>query len=64
MPTLPAIVNDPDSHRRHARLRALNLFSGCREYVKRREGMIHAMDGGLWLHRHVWKDTPGPYRVP
>ncbi|MCA2986467.1 MAG: hypothetical protein ACK6DR_01715 [Gemmatimonas sp.] len=58
MPTLPAIVNDPDSHRRHARLRALNLFSGCREYVKRREGMIHAMDGGLWLHRHVWKDTP------
>ena len=24
-----------------------------REFVKRREGMIHAMDGGLWLHRHV-----------
>jgi hypothetical protein len=20
--------------------------------------MIHAMDGGLWLHRHVWKGTP------
>jgi hypothetical protein len=19
--------------------------------------MIHAMDGGLWLHRHVWKGT-------
>ena len=18
--------------------------------------MIHAMDGGLWLHRHVWKE--------
>lgn len=26
-----------------------------REFVKRRDGMIHAMDGGLWLHRHVWK---------
>jgi len=25
------------------------------EFAKRREGMIHAMDGGLWLHRHVWK---------
>jgi hypothetical protein len=26
-----------------------------REFEKRREGMIHAMDGGLWLHRHIWK---------
>src|SRR5687767_6922982 len=26
-----------------------------REFDSRREGMIHAMDGGLWLHRHVWK---------
>ena len=26
-----------------------------REFAKRRDGMIHAMDGGLWLHRHVWK---------
>lgn len=25
------------------------------EFAKRRDGMIHAMDGGLWLHRHVWK---------
>ena len=25
-----------------------------REFKKRREGMIYAMDGGLWLHRHVW----------
>ena len=25
------------------------------EFPKRRDGMIHAMDGGLWLHRHVWK---------
>jgi hypothetical protein len=25
-----------------------------REYAKRREGMIYAMDGGLWLHRHLW----------
>ena len=26
-----------------------------REFARRRDGMIHAMDGGLWLHRHVWK---------
>ena len=25
-----------------------------REFTRRRDGMIHAMDGGLWLHRHVW----------
>ena len=26
-----------------------------REFLSRREGMIYAMSGGLWLHRHVWK---------
>ena len=26
-----------------------------REFASRREGMIWAMDGGLWLHHHVWK---------
>ena len=26
-----------------------------REFECRRDGMIHAMEGGLWLHRHVWK---------
>lgn len=25
-----------------------------KEFAQRREGMIYAMDGGLWLHRHVW----------
>ena len=25
-----------------------------REFARRRDGMIHAMDGGLWLHRHSW----------
>lgn len=29
-----------------------------REFPKRRDGMIHAMSGGLWLHRHVWKGRP------
>jgi hypothetical protein len=24
------------------------------EFERRRDGMIHAMDGGLWLHHHVW----------
>ena len=28
-----------------------------KEFSKRRDGMIYAMDGGLWLHRHTWKGT-------
>ena len=34
-----------------------------REFASRREGMIHAMDGGLWLHRHVWKGRPMAHLV-
>jgi hypothetical protein len=34
-----------------------------REFVRRRDGMIHAMDGGLWLHRHVWRGTPMAHLV-
>jgi hypothetical protein len=34
-----------------------------REFAIRREGMIFAMDGGLWLHRHVWKGTPMAHLV-
>jgi hypothetical protein len=29
-----------------------------REFERRRDGMIHAMDGGLWMHRHAWKGRP------
>ena len=25
--------------------------------------MIHAMDGGLWLHRHIWKGRPMAHLV-
>ena len=25
--------------------------------------MIHAMDGGLWLHRHLWKGRPMAHLV-
>lgn len=25
-----------------------------REFTRRRDGLIYAMDGGLWLHRHLW----------
>lgn len=35
----------------------------CREFVSRRMGMIHAMEGGLWLHRHVWKGRPMAHLV-
>jgi hypothetical protein len=34
-----------------------------REFALRREGMIHAMDGGLWLHRHLWKGRPMAHLV-
>jgi hypothetical protein len=34
-----------------------------REFADRRAGMIHAMDGGLWLHRHVWKGRPMAHLV-
>jgi len=34
-----------------------------REFQSRREGMIHAMDGGLWLHRHVWLGRPMAHLV-
>ena len=51
----PSIIDDRDEERRTRRLRELNRTSGAREFARRREGMIHAMDGGLWLHRHVWK---------
>ena len=40
------------------RLRRVNRECGAREFAKRRDGMIHAMDGGLWLHRHVWLGRP------
>ncbi|MGV3709388.1 MAG: hypothetical protein ACO1Q7_11145 [Gemmatimonas sp.] len=52
--TLPLIANDPDGARRQRRMIELNRAHGAREFVKRKDGMIHAMDGGLWLHRHVW----------
>jgi hypothetical protein len=51
---LPLIVDDHDDARRAARMREVTYASGAREFAKRLDGMIHAMDGGLWLHRHVW----------
>jgi hypothetical protein len=34
-----------------------------REFTLRREGMIYAMNGGLWLHRHLWKGRPMAHLV-
>ncbi|CAA9318905.1 MAG: hypothetical protein AVDCRST_MAG11-1910 [uncultured Gemmatimonadaceae bacterium] len=34
-----------------------------REFARRQDGMTHAMDGGLWLHRHVWKGRPMAHLV-
>ena len=33
------------------------------EFADRRAGMLYAMDGGLWLHRHVWKGRPMAHLV-
>ena len=55
---LPDIVADANIKRRNERLRDVNRACGAREFLKRRDGMIHAMDGGLWLHRHVWLGRP------
>lgn len=56
--TLPPIANDSHVERRQQRLRDANRASGALEFAKRRDGMIHAMEGGLWLHRHVWQGRP------
>jgi hypothetical protein len=34
-----------------------------REFALRIDGMCHAMDGGLWLHFHVWFDRPMAHLV-
>ncbi len=52
------IATDPDPKRRAERLRDVTFASGAREFRKRRDGMIFAMDGGLWLHRHIWQGRP------
>ena len=33
------------------------------EFERRRDGMVHAMSGGMWLHRHVWKGRPMAHLV-
>jgi hypothetical protein len=33
------------------------------EFTRRREGMIHALDGGLWFHRHVLRGEPMAHLV-
>lgn len=34
-----------------------------REDLRRRDGVLHAMNGGIWLHRHVWKGRPMAHLV-
>lgn len=40
-----------------------HAYRPYREFALRREGMLFAMDGGLWLHRHVWKGRPMAHLV-
>jgi hypothetical protein len=39
------------------------VYVRYREFARRRDGMIHAMEGGLWLHRHVWRGEPMAHLV-
>jgi hypothetical protein len=41
----------------------LTVYVRYREFTRRRDGMVHAMEGGLWLHRHVWFGTPMAHLV-
>jgi hypothetical protein len=51
---LPPVTTIPMPHPDGAaRVRAQGLT--LREFAKNRDGMIHAMDGGLWLHFHRWR---------
>ena len=50
---------DPERETRQGAPRAPRY----REFSDRRTGMIHAMEGGLWLHRHVWKGRPMAHLV-
>lgn len=34
-----------------------------REFSRRRDGMIHALGGGLWLHRHNLNGVPMAHLV-
>ena len=34
-----------------------------REFERRRDGMIFAMEGGLWLHRHRYRGHPMAHLV-
>ena len=36
---------------------------GWREFSRRRDGLIHALDGGLWLHRFTLDDRPMAHLV-
>jgi hypothetical protein len=42
---------------------SLEVDLPLREFERLRECMIHAMEGGLWLHRHVWKGRPMAHLV-
>ncbi len=39
------------------------LLEGWVEFAKRRDGMMHAMDGGLWMHHHIWFGRPMAHLV-
>ena len=58
-------VRGPVSFRRGEGVSAREALTppAYREFTRRRDGMIFAMDGGLWLHRHLYKGEPMAHLV-
>jgi hypothetical protein len=39
------------------------VSGGWQLFARRRDGMVHALDGGLWLHRFVLRGEPMAHLV-
>src|SRR5262245_33416698 len=68
----PAVLSLPGKRRpdrlgHDRRCRIMRVIDGAAiewmEFTRRREGMTHALDGGLWLHRHTLRGEPMAHLV-
>lgn len=67
-PALPGRTPPPRPHPHEIepiieRTRQARVHFPLRVFERRLEGMLHAMNGGLWLHFHVWKGRPMAHLV-
>lgn len=67
-PARPGVTPPPRPSHEQAlviveRTREARARFALREFERRLDGMRHAMEGGLWLHFHVWKGHPMAHLV-